>query len=104
MSEFKPSSVFIPESLASICVNRSQRQVWKEEEMEGEEREEMVITVNNLLSLYCMVGTLLIATHSLSHLIIVTALKERCFTSLYFKDGKMKLSSIWSGKQANKWK
>ena len=27
--------------------------------MEGEEREEMVITVNNLLSLYCMVGTLL---------------------------------------------
>ena len=104
MSEFKPSSVCIPESLASICVNRSQRQVWKEEEMEGEEREEMVITVNNLLSLYCMVGTLLIATHSLSHLIIVTALKERCFTSLYFKDGKMKLSSIWSGKQANKWK
>jgi len=27
--------------------------------MEGEQREEMVITVNNLLSLYCMVGTLL---------------------------------------------
>ena len=50
--------------------------------MEGEEREAMVITVNNLLSLYCMVGTLLIATHSLSHLIIVTALKERYSTSI----------------------
>lgn len=60
--------------------------------MEGEEREEMVITVNNLLSLYCMVGILLIATHGLNHLIIVTALKARYSTSLYFEDGKMKLS------------
>lgn len=60
----KPSSVFIPQFMASVCECRSQRQVW-EEEVE-EEMEEMMM-MNNLLRLYGIVGTLLIATHGLNH-------------------------------------
>lgn len=53
----------------------------------------MRIIMNNLFSLYCVVGILLIATHGLSRLIQVTALRERCSTSLHFKHGKLKVSS-----------